>query len=143
MHGYHLKLAGLFFVLISLGFVSFIFTNPYRPNNNITVNDFDSCVSAGGMVLEKYPAECRLPDGSSYTEVIDNTGMDDQSDPSIKDSCSKVGGVFDSELVECKGVSKNSCESIGGTFEECASPCRNDPNAEVCILMCEQTCLLK
>lgn len=141
MHGYHLKMAGLFFVLLSIGFVVYIFSAPNKTRLN-TVNDFDSCVQAGGMVLEKYPAECRLPDGSSFTELIDEEKNPTGVSPAMESDCQKVGGVYNAEMVECQGVSKNSCESIGGTFDECASPCRNDPSAEVCILMCEQTCLL-
>jgi hypothetical protein len=36
------------------------------------VNDFESCVNAGNMVLESYPPQCRTKDGKSYTQDIGN-----------------------------------------------------------------------
>lgn len=140
MQKYHLKLAGAFFILISLAFITYI-ASSRRNVSLVPVNDFDSCVQSGGMVLERYPAECRMPDGTSFTEEVDGDQIFNP-DPETVISCVKLGGQIDLALNECEGISKKSCDEIGGTFEECASPCRADPDAEVCILMCEQTCLL-
>ncbi|MEM0438188.1 MAG: DUF333 domain-containing protein [Candidatus Micrarchaeia archaeon] len=39
-----------------------------------------------------------------------------------------------------KRMTKELCESAGGHFNECASACRNNPEAEVCIMVCVQEC---
>lgn len=40
-------------------------------NNKITT--FDECVEAGYPVMESYPRQCRVPDGESFTEVLENS----------------------------------------------------------------------
>lgn len=57
--------------------------------------------------------------------------------------CQQEGGTWSAEFNECTGVGETSCLALGGTFNECASPCRNDPKAEVCIMMCVQVCEFK
>lgn len=54
--------------------------------------------------------------------------------------CIAKGGTWSEQYRECGGVDSATCENIGGTFEECASPCRNDPNAIACTMMCVQIC---
>jgi hypothetical protein len=65
----------------------------------------------------------------------------DRQDVKISD-CEKAGGSLDQKNRECLGVSESECRSIGGTFDECASACRNDPDAEMCTLQCVQVCYL-
>lgn len=60
-----------------------------------------------------------------------------------KQECHDVGGEWVSNVLECQGVSQEQCESIGGTWNECASACRNDPDAEVCTMQCVQICQFK
>lgn len=55
-------------------------------------------------------------------------------------SCKSNGGVWNEQYKECGGVKKEVCEKIGGVFINCASPCRHDPNANLCIQMCEEVC---
>jgi hypothetical protein len=57
--------------------------------------------------------------------------------------CEEKGGTWSAAFKECTGVDETSCKAIGGTWNDCASPCRNDPNAEVCIMMCVQVCTIK
>jgi hypothetical protein len=59
------------------------------------------------------------------------------------EKCARRGGTWSAEFKECTGVDKAACTAIGGTFNECASPCRNDPKAEACIMMCVQVCTFK
>ncbi len=57
-------------------------------------------------------------------------------------ACTNAGGTWNETYKECGGINEAQCKSIGGTFDECASPCRHDPNATQCILMCVQICKL-
>ena len=66
-----------------------------------------------------------------------------------KEECQELGGEFDSAHLEC--FSNNSalneaaekyCEKQGGAFQVCGSPCRHQPEAAVCITMCEWVCHL-
>lgn len=59
------------------------------------------------------------------------------------EKCAAQGGTWSAQYKECTGIGETSCKAIGGTFNECASPCRNDPDAQVCILMCVQVCAFK
>ena len=60
--------------------------------------------------------------------------------------CKNNNGRFLYELnetnkyMECEGIDENTCTSAGGRFDGCASPCRHDPNAEVCIQVCVAVC---
>ncbi len=36
------------------------------------INSFDDCAAAGFSVMESYPAQCRTPDGKSFTQNIGN-----------------------------------------------------------------------
>ena len=40
--------------------------------SNVTVTNFEECEKAGYLVLESYPAQCRTPDGKSFTQDIGN-----------------------------------------------------------------------
>jgi len=57
-------------------------------------------------------------------------------------ACALFGGVYADEFDECLGVEAGQCLALGGAHNECASPCRNDPDAEVCIQSCEVVCSL-
>ncbi len=57
--------------------------------------------------------------------------------------CMANEGSWSAQYNECGGVSSATCKNIGGTFDECASPCRHDPNATVCVAMCAQVCYIK
>lgn len=39
---------------------------------DITVTDFESCITAGNPVMESYPRQCKTADGRSFTEDIGN-----------------------------------------------------------------------
>lgn len=62
------------------------------------------------------------------------------SENSDEGKCVNAGGQWSKEYKECTGVDQKSCVAIGGNFNECASACRHDPNAQVCIMMCVQVC---
>lgn len=59
---------------------------------------------------------------------------------SPEEVCFLNSGKWILEQKECEGISKSVCENSGGTFNECASACRNNPDAEFCIAMCVPVC---
>lgn len=58
------------------------------------------------------------------------------------DLCTQNGGIYDKQHNECLGVDAGICAQIGGVFDECASPCRHDKEATMCILSCALVCEL-
>lgn len=89
---------------------------------------FEECEARGGDIAESYPRQCFFYD-VSFTEEI-----------AVSEQCELAQGTWLEEPQECEGVSKESCESMGGTFNECASACRNDPDAMVCTMQCVLVC---
>lgn len=74
----------------------------------------------------------------SYTDrACEKTNSELQVD------CTSIGGNWLEDPKECTGINAEQCTSIGGTFNECASACRNNPNAEVCTMQCVQVCEFK
>ena len=55
-------------------------------------------------------------------------------------NCTESGGIYDLPNDECLGVSGSMCTDIGGAWNECASACRNNPEAVVCTMQCVQIC---
>ncbi len=47
-----------------------------RSDDHITINSFDSCVLANYPVQESYPRRCVLPDGTAFTEELENVEYD-------------------------------------------------------------------
>ena len=41
---------------------------------------------------------------------------------------------------ECEYMTKSQCEALQGEFHECASVCRHNPEATMCIQMCVPVC---
>jgi hypothetical protein len=58
-------------------------------------------------------------------------------------TCEDLGGNFLEEHNECEYISQAECDILGGTYNECASACRHDPNAEMCIEVCVPVCYLE
>lgn len=115
---------------------------------------FDGCNTCGvenGEVTECTEMACakedmKAPKCLEYkNEVVDKVRQptgEEENETVPTSACEQNGGTFDAEHNECFGIDKNTCESIGGNFDECASPCRHDPEAEMCIMMCEVVCEL-
>lgn len=97
----------------------------------VEVTDFESCVKAGGNVLESFPSKC-IYDNLKYTQEV-----------TLEDRCKYNGGNWIKSAQECEGISKDVCSQIGGNFNECESACRNDPNAQMCTMQCVQVCKFK
>ena len=59
---------------------------------------------------------------------------------SLEGACLAADNLWLEESQECEGMGQEQCESLGGFFNECASACRNDPEAEFCTLQCVVVC---
>lgn len=55
-----------------------------------------------------------------------------------EEQCINNGGTWTG--YDCEDIDINQCQRIGGKFNECASACRNNPEAELCTLQCVQVC---
>ncbi|MBN1274673.1 hypothetical protein JXA12_00065 [Candidatus Woesearchaeota archaeon] len=55
-------------------------------------------------------------------------------------ACWSFDGTWLPEYQECEGMSEEQCENLGGTYDGCASACRHDPDAEICIEVCVPVC---
>ena len=64
------------------------------------------------------------------------------SSPDAAQACVAAGGHVDAVHQECLDVSPTACEGMGGQFQECASPCRHQPEAMMCITRCDAVCVL-
>lgn len=53
---------------------------------------------------------------------------------------SSEGSRWLEEQQECEYMAEETCAELGGEFNPCASACRNDPDAMVCVLMCVPVC---
>ena len=67
-------------------------------------------------------------------------GICPEEGPDLRGVCENAGGTWLPDSRECEGISRESCENAGGIFNECASACRNDPDAEICTLQCVLVC---
>lgn len=54
--------------------------------------------------------------------------------------CSEINGKWIGDAKECEEITKEQCEILNGEYEECASACRNDPEAQFCTMQCVQVC---
>ncbi|MDD1660575.1 MAG: hypothetical protein LUQ62_05150 [Methanomicrobiales archaeon] len=77
------------------------------------IGSFEECVAAGYPVMERYPRQCRVPGGPTFTEVI--------------------GGQMTEAL----------CTAARGHWNECSSRCQLENAGKpgvVCTAMCEALC---
>lgn len=77
----------------------------------------------------------------SVAIVLNGCEFNDMNNLSeFEKSCISLDGNWIDLANECEYISKNDCESLGGNFNECASACRNDPDAEMCTMQCVSVC---
>lgn len=68
------------------------------------------------------------------------TEASDGNDAILEAGCLAQKGTWVASASECEGISQEMCEDLGGKFNECASACRNQPEAEMCTLQCVLVC---
>lgn len=96
------------------------------------------CIKAPCPPLDTtYQNRCEA-EKAGATDIVDGACVD--SEPNPEGACLSFDGSWLSETRECEGMSKEQCETLGGTFNECASACRNNPEAEVCTMQCVIVC---
>lgn len=76
--------------------------------------------------------------GACTTEPVPSEPV--PSEPDLGELCVQNGGTWLEEFNECEGISEQACTELGGTFNDCASACRNNPEAEFCTLQCVAVC---
>ncbi|NQU99015.1 hypothetical protein HQ533_06145 [Candidatus Woesearchaeota archaeon] len=107
------------------------------PTEEEIITNFEECAEAGYDVMESYPRQCAA-NGETFTEevIIDNGGIA----LTKQENCEYLEGTWVEGFNECEYISEDQCTTIGGTFNECASACRNDPDAEMCTMQCVIVC---
>ena len=105
--------------------------------------EFKTNDSSGYVVLQNdNPSGDPANERTFSVRVKFKPDLGNDSSQSTAQQCKEANGVWNAQYRECGGVSAPVCLKIGGEFNGCASPCRHDPDAQVCIEMCEQTCAL-
>lgn len=91
-------------------------------------------------IKETYPNRCEAEKAGA--KVISEGFCPGGLPPTPPEPCSFYGGTLVTGTRECEGISKQACDNLNGTYNECASACRNDPDAEICTEQCVQVCEL-
>ena len=106
--------------------------------------DANGCITSANFVWDKKIGSCVHASkvSTSTTSIAKPSNTTKLSDAMVQNLCNTQGGQWSEKVRECLGVDKKVCESIGGQFNECASACRNNPQAEVCTMQCVQVCEL-
>lgn len=107
-----------------------------RNKVELSIDNFEECVSAGNAVMESYPRQCRTADGQNFVEDINSKLMSHEA------LCQKHGGNWIQEFNECETVSEDQCSTMNGVFYECESACRHIPESTACTLQCVQVCVI-
>jgi hypothetical protein len=58
-------------------------------------------------------------------------------------ACDENNGIWLNEYDECEGITPETCKELGGIYNDCASPCRNNPETELCMQVCVSVCIFK
>lgn len=119
-------------------------------DTNTVVNDgqkrdANGCITSANFVWDKKIGSCVHASkvSTSTTSITKPSNTTKLSDAMAQNLCNSQGGQWSEKVRECLGVGKKVCESIGGQFNECASACRNNPEAQVCTMQCVQVCSIK
>lgn len=70
--------------------------------------------------------------------LVDGACVDEAPNP--EGACLSFDGTWLEASQECEGMGPEQCTNLGGTSNECASACRNNPDAELCTMQCVLVC---
>lgn len=73
-------------------------------------------------------------------EHFEEEHSEEHENESFAHICEENGWIFIEEFNECEWLSEETCNEAGGEFNECASACRNNPEAEICTMQCVLVC---
>lgn len=73
----------------------------------------------------------------------DSIQWENQNLITINESCVQNGGTWLADFKECEYINSDWCNAENWSFNECASACRNNPEAEMCTMQCVPVCSLK
>jgi hypothetical protein len=109
--------------------------------------DANGCITDANYVWDTKIGSCvhasKVSSTTSTTSIKNSASTTKLSDAMAQHLCNSKGGQWSEKVRECLGVDKNVCQSIGGQFNECASACRNNPEAQICTMQCVQVCSIK
>lgn len=99
---------GIFVAVFLAGIGGFFFWNSYKLKQ---INSFEMCSKAGYPIMESYPAQCKTPDGRSFTQVIE------QVQPSVICNGKNTVGVEEGPYYKVGSPKRNSLieEEVVGT----------------------------
>ncbi len=119
-----------------LGYKHFVVNAPQQQEEIIMEENF---MNENG---EMYPIDMgiEIPTDLPY---YDPAGGTMEAGKTPDQLCVSFGGEWSAEFSECLGIAGDVCMEIGGNWNECASACRNNPNAEICTMQCVQVCDFK
>lgn len=105
-----------------------LFISACSANQQEEITSFQECIDAGNPMLKSYPAKC-IYNNQTFVQEL-----------SKEQKCEGFRGNWIENQSECEYISEEVCQSMNGSFSECASACRNNPNAQVCTLQCVPVC---
>jgi hypothetical protein len=88
-------------------------------------------------ITTTFPNRCEAERAGAF-DIIEGACVDEEID--LGAACQSADATWLPEFMECEYLSKEQCTALGGTFNECASACRNDPEAVICTLQCVPVC---
>jgi len=96
------------------------------------------CIRAPCPPLKTTFSNRCVAENAGATNIVDGACVDENTNP--EGACLSFDGNWIAEVRECEWMSREQCDELGGAYNECASACRNDPNAEICTMQCVQVC---
>lgn len=103
--------------------------------------EFAPCPSAPVSTPQEEEPPQTLEGGAELDMGIGDASVPPSLSPDM--ACRAQGGTWNAQYRECVGVGPSQCGAIGGRYDECASACRNDPNADVCTMQCVEVCTVE